>query len=84
MSRTRIDRWLFFARLCKTRAIAAALVEGGGLRVNGQPVLRPSRLVGAGDVLTLRGRVLRINDAGTRRGPAPEARMLYCDITTLE
>ena len=77
----RLDKWLWHARLCKTRALAAKLVSGGHVRVNGQRASRPGRRVGPGDTLTLvqhgHVRVLHILAPGTRRGPAPEARALY-------
>ena len=80
----RLDKWLVFARLAKTRGTAAALIEAGHLRVNGQRVLRPAHPVGAGDTLTLplgsRVRLLRIVACGTRRGPAAEAAALYLDL----
>ena len=69
----------------KSRSLATALVSRGKVRVNRQKILKPSHAVGPGDVLTiaLRGgvRVLKVADAGTRRGPAPEARLLYDDLS---
>jgi ribosome-associated heat shock protein Hsp15 len=80
----RLDKWLWQARFFKTRALAAALVSKGRVRVNGQPAARPSRGVGAGDVLTFpQGRtirVVRICALGERRGPASEAQGLYDDL----
>jgi len=80
----RLDRWLFFARFCKTRNLAATLIGKGRVRVNGQPVSRPGRLVRPGDVLTLplgdRIRLIRVTAPGTRRGPATEAQGLYDDL----
>ncbi|MDP3340859.1 RNA-binding S4 domain-containing protein [Frigidibacter sp.] len=80
----RLDKWLVFARLARTRGTAAALIEAGHLRVNGQRVLRPAHQVGKGDTLTLplgpRVRLLRILACGTRRGPAAEAAALYLDL----
>ena len=53
--------------------------------MNGERVAKPARSVGVGDVLTFsqgeRIRVVRIAGIGTRRGPAPEARMLYEDLS---
>lgn len=81
----RLDKWLWQARFFKTRSLAAKLVAGGRVRVDGTPVSKPSRAVGAGDVLTFPQaktvRVVRIVDLGDRRGPAPEARALYEDLT---
>ncbi|ROU03334.1 RNA-binding S4 domain-containing protein [Histidinibacterium lentulum] len=82
----RLDKWLWQARFFKTRGLAAAIVSGGRVRVDGSPVSKPARAVGPGDVLTFpQGdavRVVRILALGTRRGPAPEARALYEDLTT--
>jgi ribosome-associated heat shock protein Hsp15 len=81
----RLDRWLWFARIAKTRTLAARLVASGKVRVNRQRVAKPSRLVQPDDVLTLavhgRIRVLKILDPGTRRGPASEAQQLYEDLS---
>ncbi len=80
----RLDKWLWQARFFKTRAVAAALVSGGHVRVNGTPVSRPGRDVIAGDVLTFpqgdRIRVVRILALGLRRGPSPEAQDLFRDL----
>jgi ribosome-associated heat shock protein Hsp15 len=77
----RIDKWLWHARFCKTRAIAQAKASAGHIRLNGQRVEKPSASVHVGDVLTLAsgGRILalRVLGLGGRRGPAPEARTLY-------
>ncbi|MCB1507814.1 MAG: RNA-binding S4 domain-containing protein [Hyphomicrobiaceae bacterium] len=83
--RIRIDRWLFFARVTKSRTLAKTLVEGGGLRLDGERMTHPARLVGPGNVVTVNAPkgvvVLRILACGTRRGPAGEARLLYEDLT---
>ena len=83
-AKLRIDKWLWHARFFKTRSLAAKLVSGGKLRVNGQPVAKPAFAVGAGDVLTFAQgrevRVIRVLALGERRGPAPEAQALYDDL----
>lgn len=80
----RIDKWLFFARLVKSRSLAQKLVLAGAVRINREKILNVARLVRPGDVLTVavarEVRVLRILDPGLRRGPAPEARKLYEDL----
>jgi ribosome-associated heat shock protein Hsp15 len=85
-SRIRIDKWLWFARLAKTRGIAADLVLRGKIRINGTPATKPAAPVGPGDVVSIAVagavRVMRIADAGRRRGPAPEDRALYDDMTS--
>lgn len=77
----RIDKWLWHARFCKTRASAQRKVETGLIRLNGQRVEKPSALVRPGDMLTLpiarEVIVLRVLALGTRRGPLAEARALY-------
>ncbi len=81
----RIDKWLFFARIVKSRSLAAKLVAAGRVRVNGTKRQQTAAGVKAGDVLTitLEGRilVLRVLDPGARRGPADEARALYEDLS---
>lgn len=83
--RQRLDRWLFFARVVKSRALATKMVGGGAVRVNSDKITQPSRPVRPDDVLTINtGRrvlVYRVVDCGTRRGPAPEARLLYEDLS---
>ncbi len=77
----RLDRWLWFARLMKSRSSAADLVGRGRVRVNRARVVKPSHMLREGDVLTiaLRGevRVVQVVAFGERRGPPDEARSLY-------
>jgi len=84
-SRQRIDKWLFFARMAKSRSIAQSQIQSGKLRINGAPVTQPSFLVKAGDRIDLslerRDLVLIVKLAGNRRGPFDEARLLYDDQT---
>ena len=86
-ARQRLDRWLFFSRVIKSRTLAQKLIESGAVRVNSERTLDSDHKVGAGDVLTMtvsrRLLVWRIVDAGTRRGPAPEAALLYEDLSPL-
>ena len=86
LSSIRLDKWLWHARLCKTRTAAARLVAEGAVRVNAERVVKPAATLRIGDGVTLRlgdrVRVLRVRATGSRRGPAPEARELYDDITT--
>ncbi|WP_300589011.1 RNA-binding S4 domain-containing protein [Marivita sp.] len=80
----RIDKWLWHARFFKTRSLAAKVVSGGKLRVNGQPISKPAYMVSASDVLTFpqadNVRVIKVLAMGERRGPAPEAQQLYEDL----
>ena len=78
--RLRIDKWLWAARLLKTRSLAAEAVKGGRVHVDGQRV-KPSREVGPGDRVEVAiGQVRRtvvVLGVAQRRGPASEAAMLY-------
>jgi ribosome-associated heat shock protein Hsp15 len=80
----RLDKFLFFARFCKTRAVAAAVIAKGGVRINRQPVEKPHARLRVGDVLTLARPggvvVVRVLALAQRRGPAPETRLLYEEI----
>jgi len=77
----RIDKWLWHARFCKTRAIAQEKALKGQIRLNGQRVERASASVRIGDLMTLPagGKVvtLKVLGLGVRRGPASEAETLY-------
>jgi ribosome-associated heat shock protein Hsp15 len=81
----RADVWLWRARFFKTRSLAARIIEEGGVRVARgparSPIDKPSRSVRPGDVLTFaqgaRFLAVKVEALGDRRGPAPEARVLY-------
>lgn len=81
----RVDKWLWFARIVKSRTQAAQLVDDGKVRINRVKAVKPGQTVKIGDVLTIavRGRieVLRILVPGERRGPPAEARQLYEPVT---
>jgi ribosome-associated heat shock protein Hsp15 len=76
----RIDKWLWAARLSKTRALAAEAVKSGRVKVNGAEA-KPSKEVGPGDRLELRTGPVRVSvvirGTAPRRGPASEASKLY-------
>jgi len=84
-SRQRIDKWLFFARVVKSRSLAAKLAVAGRVRINRDKASQASDLVKPCDVLTItldrRILVYKVLDAGKRRGPAEEARTLYEDMS---
>ena len=80
----RIDKWLFFARFYKSRALATRVVGGGQVHLNGRAVTKPAQAVSPGDELIFptgpgwrRVRVLALPEA---RRPAPEARLCYEDL----
>ena len=81
----RLDRWLWFARVVKTRTLAASLVLDGKVRVNRVRVDKPSQTIRPGDVITVtahsRVRILKVSALGERRGSATVAQSLYEDLT---
>lgn len=85
----RIDKWLWCARFYKTRSLAGKAVSGGGIRLTRneqtQRVTKASFCIQSNDTLAFtkgeRLFIIRINDCATRRGPAPEARLLYEDLS---
>lgn len=83
--RQRLDKWLWYARIVKSRTLAQRLIASGGVRVDRVRVTQPARKIVVGQVLTLsyadRLRVLRVLAPGTRRGPAAEAETLYEDLS---
>ncbi len=83
----RLDKWLWFARVAKTRTLAASIVANGRVRINRIRVTKPAHTVRPGDVVTVSVpggvRVLKILGAGVRRGPATEAASLYEEIVPL-
>lgn len=81
----RIDQWLWFARIVKSRTLAQSLIERGKVRLNRNRIEKTSQSVKAGDVLTLslgpKVRIVQVVAPGVRRGPAPEAARLYLELT---
>jgi ribosome-associated heat shock protein Hsp15 len=84
-ARQRVDKWLFFARVVKSRSLAAKLAQAGRVRINGEKTDQAADTVRPGDTLTItlerRILVYRVLAPGTRRGPAEEARLLYEDLS---
>jgi ribosomal 50S subunit-recycling heat shock protein len=82
--RQRIDKWLWHARLVRTRGAAAALAGAGYVRVNGARIDAPGRMVRTGDVVTValdhRVRVLKVTGFAARRGAAGTATALYEEL----
>jgi ribosome-associated heat shock protein Hsp15 len=84
LDRQRIDKWLWHARVVRTRGAAASLAMSGHVRVNGQRVLAASRMVQVGDVVLIAldraVRVLKVLELSERRGSFELARRLYQDL----
>ena len=85
MDRQRIDKWLWHARVVRTRSAAAALAASGHVRLNSQRIDAASQLVRVGDVVTIAldrtVRVLKVAAFAERRGSADVARQTYEDLS---
>ena len=87
----RLDKWLWCARVAKSRGACARIVAAGSVRINRPPTDKPHYRLRPGDVLTFalgspeRGvvRVWRVLALGDRRGPAAEARTLFEDLSAV-
>jgi ribosome-associated heat shock protein Hsp15 len=86
LDRQRIDKWLWHARMVRTRSAAAALAEAGYVRINGKRITAPGLALRVGDVVTLAldrsVKVLRVEGFCEKRGAATAARALYRELTT--
>ena len=80
----RLDKWLWHARLAKSRSAAAGLCEARRLRCDGRVIEKASTCVRPGAVLAWpvgdTVRVVKVEALGERRGPYPEARQLYTEL----
>jgi ribosome-associated heat shock protein Hsp15 len=85
LDRQRIDKWLWHARVVRTRSAAAALAASGHVRLNSQRIDAASRTVRAGDVVAIAldrtVRILKVAGFAERRGSADAARALYKDLS---
>ncbi|OKL43944.1 RNA-binding S4 domain-containing protein [Pseudovibrio exalbescens] len=81
----RIDKWLWYARVTKSRTLAQKLAMSGHVRLNKEKVTTAKQGIKLGDVLTIalprRLLVYKVLDLGARRGPASEAQLLYEDLS---
>ncbi|UCA45316.1 MULTISPECIES: RNA-binding S4 domain-containing protein [unclassified Pseudochrobactrum] len=81
----RIDKWLFFTRVVKSRSLAAKLAAGGRVRINRDKIDQASHGIKIGDVVTVtldrRILIYKVRELGERRGSFPEAQLLYEDLT---
>lgn len=80
VQKVRLDKWLWAARLFKTRALAKQAIEGGKISSDNQKV-KPGKEIGIGTVLTVRqgwdDRILVVRGLSEQRRGAPEAQLLY-------
>ena len=85
MDSIRLDKFLWFARIVKTRSFAQGLAEQGRMRIDGRPVDRAAASVRIGNILTFAThfgqiRTIRIEALPVRRGPPTEASACYQDL----
>ncbi|HEX4890281.1 MAG TPA: RNA-binding S4 domain-containing protein [Alphaproteobacteria bacterium] len=81
----RIDKWLWHCRFFKSRSGAARFVASGKVRVNRRPISKSAHALKQGDILTFVRQdavlVIQVRALGARRGPPPEAKNLYLDLS---
>lgn len=78
----RVDRWLWFTRFYRTRSAASAAVQGGHVRVNGEPARTAARVRIGDRIRLVRQQLtweLTVTSIPTRRGPAREAQACYLE-----
>ena len=84
----RLDIYLYYIRIFKSRSIATKFVLTNRLRISGQVTQKPHKMITVGDVLTMtindKIKILKVLDIPSRRGPYPESLNFYEDITPLE
>ncbi len=85
LSGQRLDKWLWFARVAKSRTLAATLVTEGKIRINGDRVEKPAHTVRAGDTVTIvmrqRVRILKVLKFAAKRGSATVSAALFDDLS---
>lgn len=81
----RLDKFLWFVRLARTRGVAQEVASSGHLRIDGRRIDKAHAAVGVGNVLSFplhgRVRIVRIESLPWRRGPAAEAQACYTDLS---
>ena len=84
----RLDIYLYYIRIFKSRSIATKFVSTNRLRISGQVTQKPHKMISIGDVLTItiydNIKILKVLDIPNRRGPYSESLNFYEDITPIE
>ena len=84
----RLDIYLYYIRIFKSRSIATKFILTNRLRISGQVTQKPHKMISIGDVLTMtindNIKILKVLDIPSRRGPYPESLNFYEDITPIE
>ena len=84
----RLDIYLYYIRIFKSRSIATKFVSTNRLRISGQVTQKPHKMISIGDILTMtindNIKILKVLDIPNRRGPYSESLNFYEDITPIE
>ena len=84
----RLDLYLFYIRIFKSRNLATKFIISNRLRISGQVTQKPHKLISIGDILSLPiqdyVKILKVVNIPKRRGPFSEALNYYEDITPLK
>ena len=84
----RLDIYLYYIRIFKSRSLATKYISSNSLRISGQVTQKPHKLISIGDVLSMTIRdnvkILKVLDIPKRRGPYSESLNFYEDITPTE
>ena len=84
----RLDLFLFYIRMFKSRNLATKFIISNRLRISGQVIQKPHKLISTGDILSLpiqdNVKILKVVDIPNRRGPFSEALNYYEDLTPLK
>ena len=84
----RLDIYLYYIRIFKSRSIATKFVLTNRLRISGQVTQKPHKMISVGDVLTMtindNIKILKVLDIPSRRGPYTESLNFYEDISPIE
>ena len=84
----RLDIYLYYIRIFKSRSLATKFILTNRLRISGQVTQKPHKMISVGDVLTMtindNIKILKVLDIPSRRGPYSESLNFYEDITPIE
>ena len=84
----RLDIYLYYIRIFKSRSIATKFVSTNRLRISGKVTQKPHKMISIGDVLTMtindNVKIFKVLDIPNRRGPYSESLNFYEDITPIE
>ena len=84
----RLDLYLYYIRIFKSRSLATKFISSNRLRISGKVTQKPHKLISAGDVLTMtindNIKIIKVLDVPSRRGPYSESLCFYQDLTPIK